>query len=306
MKVFHAGKQDLEIFFNLTGKIPKPIYDTQIAAMFCGLGDQVSYDGLVNRFLGLTISKESQFSNWLQRPLTKNQLQYALSDVTLLIKIFPLIKKIIRETNRADWVEKEFQYLTIKKNYDINPNEAWKKIKIKNPKREVLNILKYLAEWREIECKKRNLPKNRLIRDEILVNISQLKPSDILSLKKIRGIPKILCDNDLNNILKIIKISQKIEIDKWPATPKHKKLNVNKGSLELLKLLLSYCSQKSGLAEKLITDSDELRLILDGQKEDLEVFRGWRNEIFGKFVNPLLNGQIAFTIKDNKIKKLEF
>ena len=305
LKVFHAGKQDLEIFFNLTGKIPKPIYDTQIAGMFCGLGDQVSYDGLVNRFLGLNISKESQFSNWSQRPLTKNQLQYALSDVNYLIKIYPLIKKVIRETNRTDWVEKEFQYLEIKKNYDINPNEAWKKIKIKNPKREVLNVLKYLAEWREIECKKRNLPRNRLIRDEILVAISQLKPIDIFSIRKIRGMSQIFCDNDLNNILKIVKISQKIEPDKWPKIPKHKKLNVNKGSLDLLKLLLSYCSQKSGVAEKLITDSDQLRLILDGQKEDLEVFRGWRNEIFGKFVNPLLNGQIAFTIKDNKIEKIE-
>ena len=306
MKVFHAGRQDLEIFFYLIGKIPKPIYDTQIAAMFCGLGDQVSYDGLVNRFLGLTISKESQFSNWLQRPLTKNQLQYALSDVTYLIKIFPLIKKIIKETNRADWVEKEFQYLTNKKIYDINPKDVWQKIKIKNPKREILNILKHLAEWREIECKKRNLPKNRLIRDEILVTLSQLKPTDILSIKKVRGIPKILSDNDLNNILKIIKISEEIKPDKWPRIPKHKKLNVNKGSLELLKLLLSYCSQKSGLAEKLITDADELRLILNGQKENLEVFRGWRYEIFGKFINPLLNGQIAFTIKDNKIKKIEF
>ncbi len=305
LKVFHAGRQDIEIFFNLTGKIPTPIYDTQIAAMFCGLGDQVSYDGLVNKFLGLTISKESQFSNWLQRPLTNKQLQYALSDVTYLIKIFPLIKKLIQESNREEWLEKEFQSLTNKKIYNINPNEVWQKIKIKNPKREVLNILKYLAEWREIECKKRDLPRNRFIRDEILVTISQLKPSDIFSIKKIRGIPKILCDDDLHNILKIIKISQKIEPDKWPKIPKHKKLNVNKGSLDLLKLLLSYCSQNSGLAEKLITDADELRLILDGQKEGLEVFRGWRNEIFGKFVNPLLNGKIAFTIKDNKIKKIE-
>ncbi len=306
LKVFHAGRQDLEIFFNLTGKIPRPIYDTQIAAMFCGLGDQVSYDGLVNRFLGLTISKESQFSNWLQRPLTDKQLHYALSDVNYLIKIFPLIKKMIRETNRAKWVEKEFQHLTNKKIYDINPNEVWQKIKIKNPKREVLNTLKYLAEWREIECKKRNLPRNRLVRDEILVTLSQLIPSDIFSIKKIRGIPKTLLDNDLNNILKIIKSSQKIEPDKWPKIPKHsKKINVNKGSLDLLKLLLSYCSQKSGLAEKLITDADELRLILDGEKGDLKVFSGWRNEIFGKFVKLLLNGQIAFTIRDNKIKKIE-
>ena len=307
LKVFHAGRQDLEIFFNITGKIPTPIYDTQIAAMFCGLGDQVSYDGLVNKFLGLTISKESQFSNWLQRPLANKQLQYALSDVTHLIKIFPLIKTIIKETKREEWVEKEFQYLTNKQIYNTNPKEVWKKIKIKNPKREVLNILKYLAEWREIECKKRNLPRNRLIRDEILVNISQLKPSDIFSIKKIRGIPKILSDKDLNEILKIIEISSKIEPVKWPKIPKNiKKLNVSKASLDLLKLLLSYCSQKSGLAEKLITDADELRLILDGQKEDLEVFRGWRNEIFGKYVNLLLEGKIAFTIKDNKIKKIEF
>jgi ribonuclease D len=307
LKVFHAGRQDIEIFFNLTGKIPTPLYDTQIAAMFCGLGDQVSYDGLVNNFLNLTISKESQFSNWLQRPLTNKQIDYALSDVNYLIKIFPLIKKIIRETNREDWVEKELACLSNKKIYDINSIEIWKKIKIKNPKREILNILKYLANWREIECKKRNIPRNRLIRDEILVTLSQLKPINIFSIKKIRGIPKSLNNKDLNEILKIIKLCCEIEPEKWPKIPKQsKKLNVNKASLDLLKLLLTYCSQKSGLAEKLIADADELRLILDGQIKDLKVFKGWRNEIFGKFVDQLLKGKIAFTIKDNKIKKLEF
>ena len=307
LKVFHAGRQDIEIFFNLTGKIPTPIYDTQIAAMFCGLGDQVSYDGLVNQFLGLKISKESQFSNWLQRPLTKKQLQYALTDVNYLIKIFPLIKKMIKKTNREKWVEKELEYLTNKKIYDINPIEIWKKIKIKTPKRETLNILKYLAEWREIECKKRNIPRNRLIRDEILVHLSQLKPTNIFLIKKIRGIPKSLNEKDLNDILKKIQFSCEIKPEKWPKIPKHsKKLNVNKASLDLLKLLLTYCSQKSGLAEKLIADANELRLILDGQIKDLEVFKGWRNEIFGKFVYQLLNGKIAFTIKDKEIKKIEF
>ena len=306
LKVFHAGRQDIEIFFNLTGKIPTPIYDTQIAAMFCGLGDQVSYDGLVDKFLGIKINKESQFSNWLQRPLTKKQVKYALADVNHLIKIFPLMKKVIKESNREEWVKKEFEHLTNKKIYDINPIEVWKKIKIRNPKSEILNILRYLAEWREIECKKRNIPKNRLIRDEVLVTLSQLKPNDIFSIKKLRGMPKVFNDKDLNTILKIIKFSCKIESEKWPKIPKQsKKLNVNKASLDLLKLLLSYCSQKSGLAEKLIADADELRLILDGQQADLAVFKGWRYDIFGKFVNPLLNGQIAFTIKNNKIKKIE-
>tara|TARA_B100000900_G_scaffold250447_1_gene213357 strand:- start:31 stop:1182 length:1152 start_codon:yes stop_codon:yes gene_type:complete len=307
LKVFHAGRQDIEIFINLTGEIPKPFYDTQIAAMFCGLGDQVSYDGLVNKFLGQKITKESQFSNWLQRPLTNKQLQYALSDVYYLIKVFPLIKKMIKETNREEWVEKEFQYLKNKKIYNIDPSEIWQRIKIKNPKRDVLNILKYLAEWREIECQKRNIPRNRLIRDEVLVTISQSKPNDIFSIKKTRGIPRIICDNDLNKLLEIIKISQNVKPNKWPHIPKHsKKPNINKGSLDLLKLLLSYCSKKSGLAEKLIADADELRSILDGQDDDLKVFSGWRNEIFGKFVKLLLKGQIAFTIKDHKIKKLEF
>jgi len=307
LKVFHAGRQDIEIFFNLTGKIPTPVYDTQIAAMFCGLGDQVSYDGLVNNFLKLTISKESQFSNWLQRPLTNKQIDYALSDVNYLIKIYPLIKETIKKTNREDWVEKELACLSNKKIYDINPIEIWEKIKIKNPKREILNILKYLAEWREIECKKRNIPRNRLIRDEILVTLSQLKPTNIFSIKKIRGIPKSLNDKELNKILKIIKFSYEMEPEKWPKIPKQrKKINVNKASLDLLKLLLTYCSQKSGLAEKLIADADELRLILDGQMKDLEVFKGWRNEIFGKYVDQLLKGKIAFTIKNNKIEKLEF
>ena len=307
LKVFHAGRQDIEIFFNLTGEIPTPLYDTQIAAMFCGLGDQVSYDRLVNKFLGLTITKESQFSNWLQRPLTNNQLKYALSDVIYLIKVFPLIKKMIKDTNRDDWVEKEIQYLKNKKLYHTNAKEVWKKIKIKNPKREVLNILKYLAEWREIECKKRDIPRNRLIRDEILVTISQLKPGDIFSIKNIRGMPKVLSDDNLKNILELIKISQNIHSSKWPEIPKYsKKPKVNKGSLDLLKLLLSYCSEKSGLAEKLIADADELRSILDGKKENLKVFNGWRNDVFGKFVRLMLKGKIAFTIEDNKIKKLEF
>ena len=306
IKVFHAGKQDLEIFFNLTGKIPEPIYDTQIAAMFCGLGDQVSYDVLVNKFLGLTLSKDSQYSNWLQRPLTKNQLQYALLDVEYLIKVFPLIKKMIKDYKREGWVEKEIKFLTSKELYNINPNEVWQRIKIKNPKRDVLNVLKFLAKWREIESKNRNIPRNKLIRNEILVNLSQSKPKDIFSIKNIRGIPKTLSNNDLNNILKVIKASQNIVPNKWPKISEYsKQLNVNKESLDLLKLLLSYCSRQSGLAEKLIANTDELRLILDGQNEDLKIFSGWRNEIFGKFVKLLLKGEIAFTIKDNKIKKIE-
>ena len=153
----------------------------------------------------MPITKESQFSNWLQRPLTNKQLEYALSDVNYLIKVFPLIKKIIKDSKREDWVEKEIQNHKNKKLYPTDPRDVWQKIKVKNPNREVLNILKYLAEWRETECKKRNLPRNRLIKDDLLVTLSQSKPQDIFSIKKTRGLPKILSNNDLNKILEVIK-----------------------------------------------------------------------------------------------------
>ena len=307
LKIFHAGRQDIEIFLNLTGEIPKPIYDTQIAAMFCGFGEQVGYERLVEKFLGLSINKENQFTNWLQRPLTKSQLDYAISDVTHLIKIFPSINKLIEEADRQKWVHKEIEQLNKKDIYNVNPEEAWKKIKIKYSKPETLNILKTLAKWRENECKRRNIPRNRLIRDETLVNISLFKPKKIDSLKKIRGLPKNFSQNDLNEIIKMINIAEKIDSEMRSQVFKfNKKSNVNKCSLDLLKLLLVYCSKESGLAEKLIADTVDLKSILDGKRDGLKVFEGWRYDIFGKFVDLLLEGKLGFTIENYEIKKINF
>ncbi len=307
LKIFHAGRQDIEIFLNLTGKIPKPIYDTQIAAMFCGFGEQVGYERLVEKILGLSINKENQFTNWLQRPLTKNQLDYAISDVTHLIKIFPYINKLIQEANRQEWANKEIEQLNKKDVYNVNPEEAWKKIKIKYSKPETLNILKSLAKWRENKCKQRNIPRNRLIRDETLVNISQFKPKKIDLFKKIRGMPKNFSQNDLNEIIKIINIAEKIDSKTWPQISKFNKMsNVNKCSLDLLKLLLVYCSKESGLAEKLIADTVDLKSILDGNRDGLKVFEGWRYDIFGKFVDLLLKGKLGFTIENYEVKKINF
>jgi len=307
LKVFHAGRQDIEIFLHLTEEIPKPIFDTQIAAMFCGLGEQVGYEKLVNNFLDLSINKENQFTNWLQRPLTKNQIEYAISDVTHLIKIYPLILKSIKDLNREDWVQKETEYLTNKNLYITDPMTAWERIKIKQLNRETLNYLKYLASWREIECKKRNIPRNRLIRDEVLVNIAVLKPREIDKLKKIRGISKNLSVADFYQILETIKQSSKYNSEQWPQINNtYKKKNVDKCSLELLKLLLSYCSEKSGLAQKLIADTEDLRNVLLDPNKNHGMFSGWRNKIFGNYVKLLLDGKLAFTIENNKIKKIKF
>ena len=186
-------------------------------------------------------------------------------------------------------------------------NNLKKKIKIKYPKSGTLNILKILAKWREDKCKQKNIPKNRLIRDETLVNISLFKPSKIDIFKKIRGMPKNFSQNDLNEIIKIIKIAEKIDPINWPQVSKHnKKTNIDKCSLDLLKLLLAYCSKESRLAEKLIADVADLKSILNGEREGMKVFEGWRYNIFGKFVNLLLEGKLGFTIENHKVKKINF
>ncbi|MDC1111645.1 ribonuclease D [Alphaproteobacteria bacterium] len=305
LKVFHACRQDIEIFFGLMGEIPTPIYDTQIAAMFCGLGDQVGYESLVNNFLGLSINKEHQFTNWLQRPLSQNQINYAISDVTHLINIFPLIRQAIKDNNREEWVTKELEHLSKKELYQVKADEVWKKIKLKNSNPQMLNLLKYLASWRENECKKRNIPRNRLIRDDVLINISFSKPKTISELKKIRAIPKNLSNDDFFQILEVVDKAQKVKRDEWPLISTSTSPQISKSSLELLKILLKYCSEENGLAEKVIANTDDLKSILEGQKKNMKVFTGWRNKIFGEIALSLLNGKLAFKMEKGKIKKID-
>jgi ribonuclease D len=305
LKVFHACRQDIEIFFGLMGEIPTPIYDTQIAAMFCGLGDQVGYESLVNNFLGLSINKEHQFTNWLQRPLSQNQINYAISDVTHLINIFPLIRQAIKDNNREEWVTKELEHLSKKELYQVKADEVWKKIKLKNSNPQMLNLLKYLASWRENECKKRNIPRNRLIRDDVLINISFSKPKTISELKKIRAIPKNLSNDDFFQILEVVDKAQKVKRDEWPLISTSTSPQISKSSLELLKILLKYCSEENGLAEKVIANTYDLKSILEGQKKNMKVFTGWRNKIFGEIALSLLNGKLAFKMEKGKIKKID-
>ena len=306
LKVFHAARQDIEIFLNLTGKIPYPIYDTQIAAMFCGLGDQIGYEGLVNKFLGLSVNKELQFTNWLQRPLSKNQIDYAVSDVTHLIKIYPIITKLINDSNRTEWVEKEMQSISDQSLYKIDPLDIWKRIKLKNSKPKTLNLLKYLAAWRENECKEKNIPRNKLIRDDVLVNISYQSPQTIIELKKIRAFPKQLSHKNCNDIIETIQNANRIIQEDWPNVIKtYKKSNISSNSLELLKLLLKFSSEESGLAEKLIANNDDLRDLIEAKNNDLRVFKGWRNDIFGKEAISLLNGTLGFRLENGQVKKIQ-
>ena len=178
LKIFHSGRQDIEIFYNLTKKIPKNVYDTQIAAMVCGFGESVGYESLVSQILGRRIDKSSRLTNWSNRPLTSKQIDYAITDVTYLYDIYPIIKERIETNNRESWLKEEIKTLTSKKTYATNPSEAWKRLKYKNLNKKALGILFELAKWREIKAQERNLPRGNILRDDAIYELCSAQPKN--------------------------------------------------------------------------------------------------------------------------------
>ena len=302
IKIFHSGRQDMEIFYHLFGELPKPIYDTQIAAMVCGFGDQVSYENLVNTLLNIRIDKSSRVSNWSFRPLTEKQIKYALSDVTHLIHIYEKLKNQISNGNRSLWIEDEMKSLSEIKNYEINPSEAWMKIKIKSTKREYLNRVKFLAEWRENVSIKNNIPKNRLMRDDTLLDLASINPKSNEDFKRIRSFNIERDAKKINQISEILNKAQGVPEKLWPENKYIKKNKVKSFAiLELLKVLIKHVCEEQKVAQKLIAKQDELELIAEGKFDRLKVLDGWRYKIFGKLALELIEGKVSLKIKNKKI-----
>ena len=302
IKIFHSGRQDMEIFYHLFGELPKPIYDTQIAAMVCGFGDQVSYENLVNTLLNIRIDKSSRVSNWSFRPLTEKQIKYALSDVTHLIHIYEKLKNQISNGNRSLWIEDEMKSLSEIKNYEINPSEAWMKIKIKSTKREYLNRVKFLAEWRENVSIKNNIPKNRLMRDDTLLDLASINPKSSEDFKRIRSFNIERDAKKINQISEILNKAQGVPEKLWPENKYIKKNKVKSFAiLELLKVLIKHVCEEQKVAQKLIAKQDDLELMAEGKFDSLKVLDGWRYKIFGKLALELIEGKISLKIKDKKI-----
>ena len=302
IKIFHSGRQDMEIFYHLFGELPKPIYDTQIAAMVCGFGDQVSYENLVNTLLNIRIDKSSRVSNWSFRPLTEKQIKYALSDVTHLIHIYEKLKNQISNENRSLWIEDEMKSLSEIKNYKINPSEAWMKIKIKSTKREYLNRVKFLAEWRENVSIKNNIPKNRLMRDDTLLDLASINPKSNEDFKRIRSFNIERDAKKINQISEILNKAQGVPEKLWPENKYIKKNKVKSFAiLELLKVLIKHVCEEQKVAQKLIAKQDELELMAEGKFDRLKVLDGWRYKIFGKLALELIEGKVSLKIKNKKI-----
>ena len=303
-KVFHAARQDLEIFLHLSGKIPEPLFDTQVAAMVCGFGDSVGYEPLVAKLANAQVDKGSRFTDWSVRPLSERQINYALADVTHLRVAYDKLCSRIKHENRIHWIEEEMNILRDPATYRPDPKEVYQRIKGKKGKGNFLIVLRELAAWREIEAQHRDVPRNRILRDESLIEIAHYTPNDAHKLARTRGLTERAANGPMGDaILKTVRQALKIPKEQWPELPPPPNLPSGTGpTSNLLKVLLKKVSAETNVAGKLIASSADLDLIAGfGKDADVPALRGWRNEIYGSDAIRLRAGELAIAINDDKL-----
>jgi ribonuclease D len=303
-KVFHAARQDVEIFFHLTAKIPAPLVDTQVAAMVCGFGDSVSYENLAAKLAGARIDKSSRFTDWAQRPLTDRQLQYALSDVTHLRPAYEHLARRLAKTGRGEWVAEEMAVLTSPSTYRLEPSESWRRIKFRNDKPRALAILREIAAWREEEAQKRDLPRGRILKDETLCEIAAHAPRNVDDLARCRGLSRSIAENKQGHaILAAVKRGLDIPAGELPPVPPRRDLPAGLGPvIELLRVLLKMRCEDHEVAQKLVASADDLELIAADDGADVPALSGWRRDIFGADALALKHGQLALTTVGRRVK----
>jgi len=304
LKIFHAGSQDVEIFYNLTGKTPHPIFDTQIAMMAISQSEQIGYANLVESWLGLTIDKGARFTDWSRRPLTDRQLEYAIGDVTYLAKIFPRILKKLMKTDRGMWLNAEMEKLADPENYAIEPDKAWKRIRAQGRNAQVLGRLKAVAAWREGEAQHKNIPRGRIMRDETLADIASHPPKKQADLAKVRGLSNAWKDNEIGNrLMDVLENAEPLPDSEMPARNSRGAPLGKEGALvaDLLKLLLKIRAREIDVAPRLLTRSGELEQLAAGVR-DLPILEGWRREVFGRDALDLVEGKLAFAVEKGKLK----
>ncbi|MDF0488560.1 ribonuclease D [Sphingomonas sp. H39-1-10] len=305
LKVFHAGGQDLEIVYNLTGKTPHPLFDTQVAAMALGQGEQIGYSNLVDAYLGISVDKGARFTDWSRRPLDARQIEYAIGDVTHLAKIFPKMLARLRKTGRGAWLDQEMERIGDPANYANDPEEAWRRIRVPSRKADILGRLKALARWRELEAQGKNLPRGRIVKDETLADIAGHPPRKQADLAKVRGLSPTWATNDIGGrMMAALENAQPMSPEEMPARDDRKPGLGKDGALvaDLLKLLLKIRSRDIDVAARLLARGDDLDALAAGQREGLPILEGWRFEQFGRDALDLVEGRLAFAVVGGKLK----
>jgi ribonuclease D len=308
LKVFHAGGQDLEIVHNLTGKTPHPLFDTQVAAMALGMGEQIGYQNLVETMLRVKVDKGARFTDWGRRPLDARQIDYAIGDVTHLAELFPRMLDKLRTTGRGGWLDQEMDRLGDPASYLNIPDLAWTRIKAPSRKPDVLGRLKALAAWREREAQHKNLPRGRIVKDETLADLAGHPPTRQADLARVRGLSATWAQNDIGQrLMAAIEKAVPLPEAEMPARDDRKPGLGKEASLiaDLLKLLLKVRAREADVAPKLIARTEELEAIAGGQRSDLGLLNGWRYDVFGKDALALVEGRLAFSVRNGRMVMTE-
>jgi ribonuclease D len=304
VKVFHAARQDLEIFHVEGDVVPAPLFDTQVAAMVCGFGEQVGYETLVRRIANAPLDKSSRFTDWSRRPLSDAQKTYALADVTHLRQIYEhLQERLAKARAGRHWMEEELGALTDASSYVVEPGEAWRRLKLRNASPKLLAIARELAAFRERMAQERNIPRNRILKDDALMELVSTKPKSLSDLGKSRLLLREARKGAIaEGLVEAVKRGLEVPQADWPRLPKGRDRSaLNPALADLLRVLLKAKSEEAGVASKLIASSSDLDDIASGQRDGIWS-RGWRREVFGEAALQLLDGKIALAADGEKVK----
>lgn len=307
LKVFHAARQDVEIFNNLQA-MPRPLFDTQIAGMAAGFGEQIAYDALVRQMLKIDLDKSSRFTDWARRPLSDNQLTYALADVTHLARLYPMLRERLEREGRLAWVTDEMADLTDSSNYDVEPENAWKRLRPRKHTAKYLAVYRAVAAWRERTAQTRDQPRGRILKDEAIDEIATQTPTDADGLDRLRSVPKGFSGSRFGpDLVAAIREALKdpegyapvIERNRTPTSP------AAGAVVELLKVLLKARAEEAGVASKLIATVADLELIANDDNADVGALKGWRREAFGEDALKLKRGELALVLDGTRVRVVE-
>ena len=302
-KVFHSCRQDVEIIYNMSKHVPQPLFDTQIAAMACGFGESISYERLVKAVLNIELDKTDCLSNWQLRPLNEHQLEYACGDVTHLVKLYKYLKQELEKDNRYEWIKEELDFVSQPSTYITDPDEIWHKIKFRSHNSKVLSNLKALAAWREKRAQNKDVPRQSIIKDDVLSMIASASPKSKSDLEKIRGMRKDVVSGKLAD--EMLETLSNVKVDTKLSKNANDNINYISSLVEMLKLLLRIVSQKHGIVPRLIASETDLQKLSAFQDGNHPVLSGWRYKIFGKSALKLRSGELAVRYNP-KNKNIEF
>jgi len=303
VKVFHAARQDLEIIWLKAKLIPEPIFDTQVAAMVCGFGDQVSYEALARRIAKVQIDKSSRFTDWSRRPLSQKQLAYALSDVIHLRPIYEKLRALLDKSGREPWLEEELAVLTSPSTYEAHPEEAWKRVKFRPRNRKQLAILMTLSAWREREAQERNVPRSRILKDDAIAEAATQAPQDIAALKSLRALPRGYATSRVGEaVLKQVAAGLAMDAEQLPKLKADDAPLTETASVisDVLKLALKVVCEKEGIAPRIVANSGDLDAIAMDDAADIPLLKGWRRKLFGETAIRIKAGEMAIVLENGK------